>query len=132
MGFFKDLRKLSKQAEDVSKDWDPAAQMQQASAAMEATGEMMAQQAAAARLAAEGTPARAQVNAARDTGTMANMQPVMEIDLMVFPEGQPPYPVSLRQIVPLAQVGRLAPGAQLAVKIDPSDTSAVWIDWAAG
>jgi hypothetical protein len=129
MGFFKDLKKLSKQSKEVSKDWDPAAQMREASAAIEATSEMMAQQTAAARLAESGEPATAQVNAAHDTGALANLQPVMEIDLLVFPEGQPPYPVTLRQIVPLSQVGRLTPGTPLPVKIDPTDPGAVWIEW---
>ena len=129
MGFLKDMRKLSKQSKEVSKGWDPAAQAREASAALKATTEMMAQQTAAAGLAESGEPATAQVNAARDTGALANLQPVMEIDLLVFPEGQPPYPVTLRQITPLAQVGRLAPGTRLSVKIDPADPAAVWIDW---
>jgi len=132
MGFLKDLRKLSKQSKEISKDWDPAAQMREASAALEATSEMMARQTAAAGLAESGEAATAQVNAARDTGTVANLQPVMEIDLLVFPEGQPPYPVTLRQIVPLAQVGRLVPGTRLPVRVDSADPGAVWIDWSPG
>ena len=132
MGFLKDLRKLSKQAKEASKGWDPADQMREASAALEATSEMMARQTAAAGLAESGEPATAQVNAARDTGTVANLQPVMEIDLLVFVEGQPPYPVTLRQIVPLAQVGRLVPGTRLPIKIDPADPGAVWLDWRPG
>jgi hypothetical protein len=129
MGFLKDLRKLSKQAKEMEKDFDPAAQMRQASAAMEATTEMMAQQTAAMQLAETGEPATAQVAGARDTGAMANMQPIMEIDLMVFREGQPPYPATLRQIVPLAQVALLTPGTQLSVMVDPSDPSNILIEW---
>ena len=129
MGFLKDVRKLSKQGKEMSKDWDPAAQMSQASAALEATTEMMARQTVAAGLAESGDPATAQVNAARDTGTVVNMQPVMEIDLLVFVEGQPPYPASLQQVVPMAQVGRLAPGTRLSVMIDSTDPGAIWIDW---
>ena len=132
MGFLKDLRKLSKQSKEASKDWDPAAQMREAAATLEETGEMMARQTAAAELAVSGSPATAQVNAARDSGALANLQPVMEIDLLVFSEGQPPYPVTLRQIVPLSQVGRLVPGSQLPVKIDPADPGTVWIEWGSG
>ena len=126
MGFLKDVRKLSKQGKEMSKDWDPAAQMSQASAALEATTEMMARQTAAAGLAESGDPATAQVNAARDTGTVVNMQPVMEIDLLVFVEGRPPHPASM------AHVGRLAPGTRLPVMIDRTDPGAVWIDWGSG
>ncbi|NQV05131.1 hypothetical protein HQ535_01155 [bacterium] len=132
MGFLKDMKKLSKQSKEASKDWDPAAQMREASAALAATSEMMAQQTAAAELAESGEPATAQVNAARDTGTVANLQPVMEIDLLIFAGGRPPYPVTLRQIVPLAQIGRLVPGTRLPVKIDLGDPGAVWIDWRPG
>jgi hypothetical protein len=106
--------------------------MQQASAALEATTEMMAQQTAAAELAASGEPATAQLNGARETGAMANMQPIVEIDLLIFPEGRPPYPVTLRQIVPLAVVGSLTPGTRLPVKIDPAKPDVVWIDWSVG
>jgi hypothetical protein len=129
MGFLKDLRKLSKQSKEISKDWDPAAQMRQASEALEATTEMMAQQTAAAELATTGEWATAQLNEARDTRALANLQPVMELDLMIFPEGRPPYPVTLRQVVPVAQVGRLVPGTQWPVRIDPAKPALVWIDW---
>lgn len=131
MGFLKDMRKLSQQAKEVSKDWDPGAQMEAATSALQSTNQMMAQQAAAAQLAVSGEPATAQVNAARDTGALVNLQPVIEIDLLVLPQGQPPYPVTVRQVVPLAQVGRLAPGAQLPVKIDPTDRDIIWVNWAA-
>jgi len=131
MGFLKDLKKLSDQGKEMSKGFDPAAQMRDATAAMEAAGQMMAQQAEAAHLAASGEPASAQVNASRDTGQVINMQPVLEMSLLVFPEGAPPYPVTLRQIVPLAQLGRLTPGSRLAVKVDPGKRDLVWIDWAA-
>jgi hypothetical protein len=131
MGFFKDLKKLSDQGKEMSKTFDPGAQMVQAKAAMEAAGQTMAEQTAAATLAASGEPATAQVNLARDTGQLLNMQPVIEMSLLVFLEGQPPYPVTLRQVVPLAQMGRLTAGARLAVKVDPKARQAVWIDWAA-
>ena len=131
MGFLKDVRKLTKQAKETSQDWDPAAQMSQAQQAMQSAGAMMEQQTAAARLAATGDPGMAQVNLARDTGQMINMQPVMELSLLVFLGGQPPYPVTLRQVVPLAQMGRLTTGSRLAVKVDPNARETVWIDWAA-
>jgi hypothetical protein len=79
----------------------------------------------------EGEAASAQVNAARDTGQLVNMQPVIEISLLVFLEGQPPYPVTLQQVVPMAQMGRLTPGTRLAVKVDPKARESIWIDWSA-
>ena len=131
MGFFKDVRKLQKQAKEIEKTWDPGAQMAQTMQAMQSASAMMEQQTVAARLATSGDPASAQVNLARDTGQMLNMQPVVELSLLVFLEGQPPYPVTIRQIVPLTAMGRLTPGSRLAVKVDPQARETIWIDWAA-
>lgn len=129
MGLLKDLRRLARQSRKLSKDWDPSAQVQQASAALRATNEAMTRQAAAAHLAVSGEPAMAQLTEARDTGTLVNLQPVIELGLLIFPEGRPPYPVTLRHIVPVAQVGRLIPGTMLPASIDPADPDVVWIDW---
>jgi len=131
MGFFKDVSKLKKQAKELDKTWDPGAQMAQTMQAMQSASAMMEQQTVAANLAANGEPASAQVNLARDTGQMLNMQPVVELSLLVFLEGQPPYPVTLRQIVPLTAMGRLTPGSRLSVKVDPQAPETIYIDWAA-
>ena len=131
MSFFKDVSRLKKQAKEIEKTWDPGAQMAQTMQAMQSASAMMEQQTVAANLAANGEPASAQVNLARDTGQMLNMQPVVELSLLVFLEGQPPYPVTLRQIVPLTAMGRLTPGSRLAVKVDPQARERIWIDWAA-
>jgi hypothetical protein len=56
---------------------------------------------------------------------------VIELSLLIFLEGQPPYPVTLRQIVPLGQVGRPIPGTRLSVKVDPGKCETIWIDWGA-
>jgi len=131
VGFFKDIRTLQKQAKEISKDWDPGASMAQTMQAMQSASTVMEQQAVAARLATSGDPASAQVNLARDTGQMLNNQPIIELSLLVFLEGQPPYPVTLSQVVPLTQMGRLTPGSRLAVKVDPQARETIWIDWAA-
>jgi hypothetical protein len=131
VGFFKDIRKLQTQAKEAQKTFDPGAQMAQSLQAMQAASAVMEQQTVAARLAVEGEPATAQVNLARDTGQLLNNQPIVEIGLLVFLEGQPPYPLTVREIVPLTQLGRLTPGSQLSVKVDPKVRETLWIDWAA-
>lgn len=131
MGFFKDVRKLSKQAKEIEKTWDPGAQMAQVMQSMESAQAVMEQQTVAARLAVEGEPAIARVSMSRDTGQLINYQPVVEISLLVFFGGQPPYPATLREIVPLSQMGRLVPGAELKVKVDPKARETLWIDWMA-
>lgn len=131
MGFFKDIRTIQKKAKEIDKTFDPGAQMAQSLQAMQEASLAMDQQTAAARLAVNGEPATAQVSAARDTGHLLNNQPIVELSLLVFLEGQPPYPVNVRQIVPLTQLGRLTPGARLAVKVDPKVRETLYVDWAA-
>ncbi|MBP1631913.1 MAG: hypothetical protein H6Q11_201 [Acidobacteria bacterium] len=131
MGFLKDVRKLQKQAKELDKTWDPGASMAQTMQAMQSAGAVMERQTVAARLAVEGEPATAQVNVARDTGQLLNQQPIVEISLLIFPEGQPPYPLTVQEIVPMTQLGRLTPGSRLAVKVDPKARDTIWIDWMA-
>jgi hypothetical protein len=128
MGFLKSARQLQRQGNEIAKQWDPAAQLGNAQARMAETNDMLARLAGAAGLAATGTDAMAAVAAARETGTVLNMQPVLEIDLTVMPAGQPPFPASVRQPVAVTQLAALRPGAQLRVKFDPADRSTVWID----
>ena len=131
MGFFKDISKIKRQAKELDKTFDPGAQMRQAKEALASVGQMMEQQTAAAQMAVSGEPATAQVSATRDTGTFTNIQPVLDLSLLVFHGDRPPYPVTLRQVVPVAQLARLAPGNTLAVKVDPARPELVWIDWGA-
>lgn len=95
MGFLKDINTLKKQAKEIDNTFDPGAQMREGKQRMAAAQEMMAQQTAAMRLATTGEDATAQVVAARDTGTQINLQPILEIDLLVMRDGQPPYPATV-------------------------------------
>jgi hypothetical protein len=130
VGFFKDINKLNKQAKEINKTYDPGAQMQQGIAQMQAANQMMEQQTQAAQISATGTPAQLQITASRDTGTMLNMQPLIEIDVLVMPESGAPYPTTFQQIVPLSSMGRIAAGGTLRAKVDPANPQAIWIDWA--
>ncbi|HEY5014044.1 MAG TPA: hypothetical protein VIK61_15275 [Acidimicrobiia bacterium] len=125
MGFLKDINTLKKQAKEIDKTFDPGAQMRAGKERMAAAQEMLAQQTAAAQLVTTGETAEAQVVAARDTGTQINLQPVLEIDLLVMRQGQPPYPATVRQLVANAQLGLVAPGAMISVRIDPANPSTV-------
>jgi hypothetical protein len=128
MGFFKDLNTLKKQGEEIRKTYDVGDQMANAQAQMAQAQQMMAQQTAAANLASTGTPASATVVAARQGGGMVNFQPIMEVDLTVFPPAGAPYPATMTGPMPTNVAGRLAPGATLQVKIDPQNPQSVWID----
>jgi hypothetical protein len=130
MGFFKDVRTLSKQGNEINRNRDMAAEMAAASAAMTQANQFLADQAAATRLAAA-PRASLQVLAARDTGTVVNMQAVLELDLLVQAEGGVPFPATVRQLVPSAALGRVVPGSVLTGRAEPADPTTVWIDWTA-
>lgn len=117
MGFLKDVRTLNKQAKEIQKDWDPAAQMRQANA-------MMQQQTLQMQLATSGIPATAVVNALRDTGAMVNHQPLVEADVTVMPPGGAPFAATM-SVMGHAQLAGLQPGATIQVAYDPSNPSVV-------
>ena len=127
MGFFKDVNELRNMGKEASKNFDAKATMASGMERMRAAQEMLAQQTAATTLAASGEAVTAQVLATRDTGTQVNMQPVLEIDLLVTRASQPPYPVTVRRLVPNGQLGLVAPGATIAVKVDPANPATVLI-----
>ena len=131
MGFFKSLNDLQKQSNEINKNWDVGAQMADAQAQMANANALMAQQTAAANAATNGIDATATVAAVRQQGGMVNFQPMIELDLTVMAPGNPPYPLTVAQVVPQTQLAMLQPGAALKVKVDPNDPSAVWIDFAA-
>jgi hypothetical protein len=113
----------------MQKNMDVGGMMSDAQARMAAATQMMADQTAAANVAATGTPATATIVAVRQGGAMINFQPSMEIDLTVFPEGLPPYPVTVSQVVPMHLLAQAVPGANLKVKVDAENPGSVWIDW---
>jgi hypothetical protein len=46
----------------------------------------------------------------------------------MLPEGVP-IPVTTQMLVPMLNLARLQPGAQLAVTIDPQNPASVRVDW---
>lgn len=119
MGLFKDARKLSKMGKEMSKDYDPVAQMRQAN-------QQMQQMTTQNNLMTNGTPAQATVVALRDTGMQVNLQPVMEVDLTVFPADGPPFPATATT-QGHAQLAMLTPGTSVQVRYDPANRATVSI-----
>jgi hypothetical protein len=130
MGLFKSMRDLQKQSNEINKNWDVGAQLEDAQTRMADAQEMMAQQTAAANAATTGVDATATIVAVRQGHAMVNFQPEIEVDLTVLPDGGlPPYPVTVKQIIPQVQLGQAQPGAAVHVKVDPNNPALVWIDW---
>jgi hypothetical protein len=78
----------------------------------------------------EAIPATAQVASTRDTGVILNnVNLVIEVGLMVYAPGKPPYQVSTRHVMQgRNQWGALQPGMTVPVLINPNDPSKVVID----
>jgi hypothetical protein len=119
MGLFKDVRKLSKMGKEMSKDYDPVSQLREAS-------DQMQQMTAQNELLARGTPAEATVVGMRDTGMQVNLQPVVEVDLTVFPAFSVAFAASAT-VQGHAQLSTLSPGSIVQVRYDPADPSTVVI-----
>lgn len=117
MGLFKDLRKVSKMSKEMSKDFDPVAQVRAANAQMQ---QMTTQN----QLAVTGLTATATVNALRDTGTLINYQPVIEVDVTVLPAGGAPFPATAT-VNGHAILATLTPGSTVNVRYDPANPSVV-------
>jgi hypothetical protein len=129
MGFFKSMRELQKQSDEINKNWDVGAQLEDAQARMQDANEMMAQQTAAANAALSGIDGTATIVAVRQGHAMVNYQPMLELDLTVVPEGGMPYPVTVKQVTPQIHLAQAQPGAGVHVKVAPDDPASVWIDW---
>jgi hypothetical protein len=129
MGLFKSLRDLQKQSNEINKNWDVGAQLDDAQVQMQNAQETMAQQTAAANAALTGIDATATIVAVRQGSAMVNFQPMLELDLTVLPEEGLPYPVTVKQVTPQIHLGVAQPGMSVHVKIAPDDPSSVWIDW---
>ena len=84
----------------------------------------------AANVAMNGAPAKASVIEVRQAGGMVNYQPMVEIDLNVMPEGLPPYPVTVKQVLEQIYLPKAVAGAMVNVMVDTENPGTVWIDWA--
>jgi hypothetical protein len=126
MGFIGDLNKLNKQAKEIGKDYDPGAQMQDALSRMKAVNESMTE---ANQAMTDGLPGTAQVVAVGPSTGMMNMNPMMQVDLLVTAQGGMPRPVSKQMVVPMQHLARLQVGATLPVMVSQSDPNGVAIMW---
>jgi len=133
MGFFKDVRKLNKMGKEAHQNTDVGAQMQQVSASMAQAQQFMAAQTAAAEVAAQpagGLPGKATITAVRPTGMLVNYHPVVEVDLLVTPDGRAPYPVTVGDNINVTNRMVCVTGKAVPVVVDANDPQVVWVDWA--
>jgi hypothetical protein len=83
----------------------------------------------AERIDRTGLSGQGTITGVTQTGMSLNDNPQVEMELLVQIPGRAPYQATRKEFVPLILLGRVAPGAILPVKADPSDPSKVIVDW---
>lgn len=85
------------------------------------------------RVLATGTPGSALVLGVAPTGTVINeINYVCRFQLRVQLPGATPYDVEIKDTVPITAMGVVVPGAVLAVRVDQTDPTKVFIDFSGG
>ena len=74
-----------------------------------------------------GIPARAKILSVRQTGVMLNNQPQVEFLLEVHPPSGMPYQAQAKAVIALFSIPQFQPGAEVSVKIHPTDQTRVAI-----
>ena len=92
--------------------------------------QLSASQAAAPRVLAHGVDAVAVITGVRQQTTILNHSPLVELDLLVTMPSGVPVPVTRSEVVSLIHLSRAQVGTRLSVRVDPTDPSAIWINWA--
>jgi hypothetical protein len=133
VGVFKSMRDLQKQTKEMQRNAPPVgARLAAMQERMASVNQMMAMQTQAAAMAATGddgfgTHCPVVITGMRQVGAV-NFDLIVEFELTVTPEGMPPYPATMQQLVSQFQVGQLQVGHTLQATIDPSNPAAIWLD----
>jgi hypothetical protein len=132
MGIFKNMKDVKK---DLKEQKRQAKEIYKAHGGMRGALDKYSEMEAALQLEqallSSGTPGRATIQSFTDTGMRQNWQPLVAVDLHVTVPGQAPYTAQATSIVPQIYLGRLQTGAEVGVRVDPSDSSKLAIDWTA-
>lgn len=128
MGMFKDMRDLSKAGKEMKKERGGSLKMMKDGLAQanQAVQEVQGNQELAEKLANEGVDGTATIQQMVATGRTINMQPELQFQMTVDVNGGQSE-VTHVQVVSPAIIGQLQPGAQVPVKVDPSDHSQLMI-----
>jgi hypothetical protein len=126
MGMFKDMFKLTRQAQELKRNVDTPSMGEMVKQANVQLENLNRQQAGQDEVLAEGIPGKAII---REMGTPERGATWfnLRLDLEVHPSTRDPYRVANEYLVP--QAAQLAIGTELPVRIDPNDPAKIAIDW---
>jgi hypothetical protein len=126
MGMFKDMFKLTREAQELKKNTPTPSMGEMVSQMSDQLAELNKQQAGQGEILAKGIPGKAII---RGMGTPERGAAWfnLTLDLEVHPSTRDPYRVAIDILVP--QAANLAPGIELPVRIDPEDPAKIAVDW---
>lgn len=128
MGMFKDMRDLNKAGKQMKKERGGSLKMMKDGLAQanEMVQGVQADQELAERLANDGVDGTATIISMVATGATINMQPQLQFQMSVDVGGSVSTVTHVQAVSP-AIIGQLQPGAQVPVRVDPSDHSQLMI-----
>lgn len=119
MGFLADVRSLQRSSAELSRNFDPAAQMRAAGAQLQHLTQTVTIASSPTAVTAPAT-----VVGFRDTGMLVDNQPVVDLDVTVVPASGLPFAATAR-VQGLARVAGIVPGATVAVRYERNDPTVV-------
>jgi len=129
MGFFSALGETMKMGDEWQRTVNVKERMAQANAQMSALAAQMTPPPVDPAVEARRVPATATVQAAAQTPTWVNGNPLIRLDLIVELPSGVPLPVTRTEVVPQLWLGHVQPGSTLPVSLDPATPDSLRIEW---
>ena len=79
----------------------------------------------------QGISAKAKIISVQQTNMLVNYQPQAILLLEVYPPNGEPYQATTKTVISMVNIPQYQPGTEISVKIHPTDTTRVEIDWLA-
>lgn len=126
MGMFKDMFKLTREAQQLKKNTPTPSMGEMVSQMSDQLEALNEQQAGQQQVLGEGIPGKAII---RGMGTPERGAAWfnLQLDLEVHPSTRDPYRVAIETLVP--QAAELGIGVELPVRIDSNDPAKIAVDW---
>jgi hypothetical protein len=131
MGILDDIAKLKQLGAEQAASYDVKSRLAQTQAKLDQMNAAFAPAATSPEIEARRISATATVSSASQIGAWVNNSPAIELQLIVMLPGGIPLPVTRTEVVPQLWLGRIMPGAQLAVSLDPTTPESLRVDWEA-
>ena len=133
MGLFKSYRQITSLTKEIAGARGDESQSQRALAGFQAASANMAKMAnqVSGSTPGRGTPGTATITGVRNTGQLINMQPILQIELVVQVPGRVPMPITRDELMAPHLLARAQVGASVGVIVGSAPDD-ITIDWTRG